>query len=248
MFDGTTALDCIINGDCLEVMKTIPDGTVDMILCDLPYGTTQCKWDSIIPFEPLWSQYLRVAKPNAAIVLFAAQPFTSALIMSQPKLFKYDWTWKKTGRPTGHLNAKKMPLRDKEDIAVFYRQHPTYNPQMSEGEPYKAKIPSGEHQSTYGVHGRHRNDNHGVRYPKQVLEFKNVPGPHVVHPTQKPVDLCRYLIRTYSNPGEVVLDNCIGSGTTAIAAMREGRRFIGIEREQKYAEIAMKRIQEESQR
>lgn len=231
----------IILGDCLEVMKDIPDKSVDMILCDLPYGTTACKWDSIIPFEPLWEQYERVIKDNGAIVLTAAQPFTSALVMSNLKLFKYDWVWKKP-KGTGHLNAKKQPMRDKEDILVFYKRQPTYNPQMVKGEPYQSKSGKSQYEG-YGKDKRMGNNNNGLRYPKQVIEF-GVVERNTVHPTQKLVALFEYLIKTYTNEGDIVLDNCVGSGTTAIAAHNTGRFFIGIEKEPKYVEIAQKRLEQ----
>ena len=241
-------LNEIIHGNCLEVMRQFPDKSIDMILCDLPYGTTACEWDAVIPFEPLWEQYERVIKDNGAIVLFGMQPFTSALVMSNPKLFKYDWCWKKP-RGTGHLNANKQPLRDKEDILVFYKKQPTYNPQYTRGEPYTSK--SGKNsrvfekgETTYGrfMKGREfANDNNGFRYPKQVLEF-GVVERNTLHPTQKPVALFEYLIKTYTNEGEIVLDNCIGSGTTAIAALNTGRFFIGIEKDKHYYEIAVERV------
>lgn len=234
-------LNKIILGDCLEVMKDIPDKSVDMILCDLPYGTTACKWDSIIPFEPLWEQYERVIKDNGAIVLTAAQPFTSALVMSNLKLFKYDWVWKKP-KGTGHLNAKKQPMRDKEDILVFYKRQPTYNPQMVKGEPYQSKSGKSQYEG-YGKDKRMGNNNNGLRYPKQVIEF-GVVERNTVHPTQKPVALFEYLIKTYTNEGDIVLDNCVGSGTTAIAAHNTGRFFIGIEKEPKYVEIARRRVEQ----
>jgi len=229
----------------LERMKEIPDGSVDMVMADLPYGTTACKWDTIIPFEPLWAAYRRVAKKNAAIVLTASQPFTSALVMSNVKDFKYDWTWRKP-KGTGHLNAKKMPMRDKEDIAVFYRDQCTYNPQYGEGTPYKNKAGK-DHSATtsitdsYGAYTNFRNDSDGKRYPKQVLDIPVVERGSV-HPTQKPVALMEYLIRTYTNPGELVLDNTMGSGTTGVACINAGRRFIGIERDEEYMKIAESRI------
>jgi DNA modification methylase len=237
-------------GDCLEVMATLPDASVDMILCDPPYGTTACKWDTVIPFEPLWEQLKRVLKPNGAAVFTAAQPFTSALVMSNPDWFKYDWCWRKP-KGTGHLNAKKQPMRDKEDVLVFYARQPTYNPQFGSGEPY-TKLKGGkktkvsEHgATTYGkfyTGAEFCNDNDGRRYPKQVLEF-GVVERGTVHPTQKPVALMEYLIRTYTNEGETVLDNCMGSGTTGVACANSGRRFIGIERERKYFDIACERIE-----
>ena len=236
----------IYNEDCLEGMKGIADGSVDMVLCDLPFGTTQCKWDTIIPFEPLWEQYKRVIKPNGAIVLTASQPFTSALVMSNPKMFKYDWCWKKP-KGTGHLNAKRQPMRDKEDICVFYASQCTYNPQMTSGKPYKNKAGKNPHthnsmSDCYGAYKDFRYDNNGKRYPKQVIEFGIVER-CTLHPTQKPVALYEYLIRTYTNPGELVLDNCMGSGTTAIACMNTGRNFIGFEMDKGYYDIACKRIE-----
>lgn len=241
----------LIQGDCLEKMKDIPDKSIDMILCDLPYGTTACKWDTVIPFEPLWEQYKRLIKDNGAIVLTASQPFTSALVMSNTRLFKYDWCWRKP-RGTGHLNAKKQPLRDKEDILVFYKNQPVYNPQYEKGEPYtalkggKASKVSDKGKTTYGkfMNGcEFRNDNDGFRYPKQVLEF-GVVERGTVHPTQKPVPLFEYLIRTYTNEGDTVLDNCMGSGTTGVACKNLNRNFIGIELDPEYFKIAEKRINE----
>jgi site-specific DNA-methyltransferase (adenine-specific) len=232
-----------LHGDCLELMRSLSDGSVDMVLCDLPYGTTQNKWDSVIPFAGLWEQYWRVCKPNAAIVLTAAQPFTSALVMSQVQYFKYDWTWKKP-KGTGHLNAKKMPMRDKEDILVFCRGTTPYNPQFGHGDPYKNK--AGKNPETgltdnYGSFGNHRDGSDGKRYPKQVLEM-GVVERGTVHPTQKPVALFEYLIRTYTNPGDLVLDNTAGSGTTAIAAENAGRKWICMERDPTYYESAVGRV------
>ena len=239
----------LLQGDCLELMKDIPDGSIDMILADLPYGTTACKWDTIIPFDLLWEQYERVIKDNGAIVLTAAQPFTSALVMSNPKLFKYDWTWRKP-RGTGHLNAKKQPMRDKEDILVFYKKQSTYNPQFSEGEPYTAMKGgkntrvSDKGDTTYGkfMNGAEfRNDNSGFRYPKQVIEF-GVVERGTLHPTQKPVALMEYLIKTYTNEGDTVLDNVMGSGTTGVACKNLNRKFIVMELDEDYFNIAKERI------
>ena len=227
-------------------MGSLPANSVDLILCDLPYGTTQNKWDAVIPFDRLWSQYKRLC--NGAVVLTAAQPFTSALVMSNPTAFKYDWVWRKP-KGTGHLNAKKQPMRDKEDILVFYSSQPTYNPQMTSGTPYKDKAGK-DHTKTssmtgsYGDYTNFRNDNEGLRYPKQVLEF-GVVERGTVHPTQKPVALMEYLIRTYTNPGDTVLDNCMGSGTAGVACVNTGRSFIGIEIEERYCEIAAKRLAQE---
>lgn len=228
-------------GDCLKLMRDVPSGSVDMILCDLPYGTTQNKWDSVIPFEPLWEQYWRICK--GAVVLTAAQPFTSALVMSQVQYFKYDWIWRKP-KGTGHLNAKKMPMRDKEDILVFYRDQSTYNPQFGSGEPYKnkaGKVKETGLSDNYGDFGTHREGSDGKRYPKQVIDFPVVER-GTIHPTQKPVALFEYLIRTYTNPGDVVMDNCLGSGTTAVAAENTGRRWIGIERDEGYFIKAWTRV------
>jgi len=238
----------LMQGDCLDKMRGIPAGSVDMVLTDPPYGTTDCKWDSVIPLGPMWDQLKRITKPDGAIVMTASQPFTSALVMSNPKLFKYDWCWRKN-RCTGFLNAKRQPLRNKEDILVFYQKQPTYNPQYSAGKPYKAtekrKTNRVSDPTVYGefVHGPDfRNDNDGRRHPKQVLEFEAVAS-GTVHPTQKPVALMEYLIRTYTNEGETVLDFAMGSGTTGVAAMNTGRRFIGIELDPEYFAIAEERIE-----
>ena len=225
-------------------MKDIPDGSVDMILCDLPYGTTACKWDTIIPFEPLWEQYERVIKDNGAIVLTASQPFTSILVSSNLKNFRYDITWDKS-QVTGFLNAKRMPLRSHEDILVFYKRLPTYNPQFTKGEPYSM---SRTHKTNnYGEQTSNKTKSDGRRYPTSILD---VPQVRVKggHPTQKPVALFEYLIKTYTNEGETVLDNCIGSGTTAVAALNTGRFFIGIEKEKEYVDIANKRIEEHQEK
>ena len=232
----------LFQGDCLDIMPLIPDKSVQIVLADLPYGTTQCKWDSIIDLDLLWEQYERIIKDNGAIVLTAAQPFTSALVMSNTKLFKYDWVWRKP-KGTGHLNAKKQPMRDKEDILVFYKKQCIYNPQMTEGEPYKEK--SGwkgtEGYEGYGVDKRTGNDNNGFRYPKQVQEF-GVVERGTLHPTEKPIELMKYLINTYTNEHDMVLDNTMGSGTTCLAAKELNRKFIGIEKEVKYYYLAVARV------
>ena len=219
-------------GDCLERMNEIPDGSVDMVLCDLPYGTTACKWDSVIPFAPLWAHYRRVCKRNAAIVLTASQPFTSALVMSNAEDFKYCWYWKK--RPVNFLNAKKQPMRNIEDILVF--RGGTYNPQgLIPCQKINRRSNSTE---TNGAHGL-ENISEFANYPAQVLEMTGERG---LHPTQKPVALMEYLIRTYTNEGETVLDNTMGSGTTGVACANTGRKFIGIERDENYFKIATERI------
>ena len=228
-------------GDCLELMKDIPNGSIDMILADLPYGTTKCKWDTIIPFEPLWEQYERVIKDNGAIVLFGSQPFTSALVMSNLKLFKYEWIWQKT-LATNFMLVKKQPAKKHENILVFYKKQPTYNPQMETGKPYKDK----PRKRTVGIHGNAETikkaiNNEGTRYPSSVQLFSNGNNGNV-HPTQKPVDLCEYLIKTYTNEGETVLDNTMGSGTTGVACVNANRSFIGMELDDKYFGIAKARI------
>jgi site-specific DNA-methyltransferase (adenine-specific) len=226
-------------GDCLELMREIPDGSVDMVLCDLPYGTTQNKWDSVIPFEPLWEQYWRVCKPNAAVVLTAAQPFTSALVMSQVGGFKYSFVWDKKNS-TGFLNAKKQPLRRTEDVLVFYRSQPTYNPEMRKG---KMRTKGGYNKfggsDNYGCFEDRKSTNDDY-YPTNVVEIANPRDG--LHPTQKPVALFEYLIRTYTNEGEHVLDNTAGSGTTAIAAENTGRRWTCIERDEDYYIKAVARV------
>lgn len=232
-------------GDCLQVMSLIPDGSVDMILCDLPYGTTRNKWDSVLPLDFLWAEYRRVCKPSAAIVLTATQPFTSQLVCSRQDWFRYDWTWRKP-QGTGHLNAMRQPMRDKEDILVFYRERATYNPQMTPGAPFRAKAGRDKAAATsqtpsYGAYTNERNDNLGFRYPRQVLEF-NMVQRDTVHPTQKPVDLMSYLVRTYTNPSDLILDNCMGSGTTGVACKNTGRRFIGIELDPQYFDGACRRL------
>lgn len=240
----------IHHGDCLEVMAGLPDASVDMILCDLPYGTTACNWDTVIPFEPLWAQYRRVAKRNAAIVLTATMPFTAALVMSNPAEFRYRWVWDKVNRITGFLDAKKRPLRVVEDVCVFYGAQPTYVPQKWQGEPYKAwhgpkaAKPAGSAVYQEQITSTLTDCSDGMRYPQDLLRIKadNRGAEGRVHPTQKPVALMEYLIRTYTQEGETVLDNCMGSGTTGVACANTGRRFIGIERDDKYFAIASERI------
>ena len=240
-------LNKIYHGDCLELMKDIPDKSIDMILCDLPYGTTRNKWDSIIPLEPLWEQYERIIKDRGMICLTASEPFASQLISSNYKLFKYDLIWDKK-LPTGFLNAKRRPLRRHEQILCFYKKLPTYNPQMTNGEPYDKGIVK-TFSSNYGKQTPVRAKNEtGERYPTSILEFSNANQKDKLHPTQKPVELFEYLIKTYTNEGDVVLDNCIGSGTTAIACINTNRFFIGIEKEKEYVDIANRRIEEHKRR
>ena len=228
----------LMNADCLQAMCVIPDGSVDMILCDLPYGTTQNKWDSVIPFEPLWREYWRVLKPNGAVVLTAQPPFDKVLGSSQVKFLKYEWIWEKY-QGTGHLNAKKQPMKCHENVLVFYREQCTYNPQMSEGKPYTQA--SGRASKNYGSQRQVVTENKGERYPRSVLKIAHDKDLKV-HPTQKPVALMEYLIRTYTDEGETVLDNCMGSGTTGVACKNTRRNFIGIERDPEYFRIASDRI------
>ena len=225
-------------GDCLEIMKDIPDKSIDMILCDLPYGTTKNKWDSIIDLTELWCGYERIIKDNGVIVLFSQMPFTAELVHSNLKLFRYEWIWQKDNG-TGFLNAKKMPLKIHENILVFYKKLPTYNPQMRTGfKPYKCK--QGRHSTNYGLYEQgHITESNGERYPIDIIEFKKDSG---LHPTQKPVALLEYLIKTYTNEGDIVLDNCMGSGSTGVASINTNRNFIGIELSEEYYNIAKERI------
>lgn len=235
-------------GDCLELMKQIPDGSVDMILCDLPYGTTACKWDTVIPFEPLWAQYRRIAKKNAAIVLTASQPFTTALIASNMREFAYCWVWDKKFA-ANFVQAKRMPLRVHEDVVVFCTsgKTPRYYPQMTPrdkpikvgGNKQSEAIPirQTEAAAAFSAAGK----TYDEKFPETIIEFNCREG-RGLHPTQKPVALMEYLIRTYTQEGETVLDNCMGSGTTGVACANTGRRFIGIELEPKYFDIALERI------
>jgi site-specific DNA-methyltransferase (adenine-specific) len=223
-------------------MHDIPDGSIDMILCDLPYGTTACSWDTIIPFEPLWSHYKRIIKPNGAIVLTASQPFTSKLVMSNLEWFKYEWIWEKYAI-SGHLNAKIMPLKKHENILVFCKGKTKYNPQMTKGIPYDVTYST--HSQNYGKQKDNvRTINNGTRYPVSIQKMKHESDK--LHPTQKPVALFEYLIRTYTNEGDTVLDNCAGSGTTAIACIKTDRNYILIEQEQKYIDVIHKRIDDET--
>ncbi|MCU5039323.1 site-specific DNA-methyltransferase [Bacillus cereus] len=236
-------LNKIHNMDCLEGMKLIEDKSIDMILCDLPYGTTNCSWDSIIPFELIWDQFKRIIKDNGAIVLTASQPFTSHLIMSNPKMFKYTWVWEKS-KATGFLNAKKRPLVAHEDICVFYKKQPTYNPQFTQGDPYnKGTRKQQTTDDVYNSFQRVEVKSEGKRYPRSVQYFKTAESEgKTIHKSQKPVALFEYLIKTYTNEGETVLDTCMGSGTTAIAAINTNRNFIGFEILEEYCTAANERI------
>lgn len=253
-------LNKIYNEDCLKGMKRIPDGSVDMVLCDLPYGTTQLKWDICLPFDKLWEQWLRVCKTNAAIVLFSSQPFTTDLINSNRKMFKHEIIWKKT-QPTGFYDAKKRPLRLHENILIFYQKQPTYNPQLvikKNAVGIGRRRGNSDSKKTDGNFvGKVGKENaetwfyeeKGLRYPTDVIEFSNWNGALFgdtsrckKHPTAKPVELCEYLIKTYTNEGDTVLDNCMGSGTTAVAAVNTGRNFIGFETDTEYCRIANERL------
>ena len=233
----------IVRGDCLNIMSEIEDGSIDMVLADVPYGTTACKWDSIIPLEPMWEQLKRVIKPNGAIVMTASQPFTSVLVNSNMQHFKYDWVWRKD-RGSNFLNAKRQPLRNHESVLVFYGKQPTYNRQFTEGKPSHSKGTAVGTKAIGNTTGDFVNVEADLtstkKNPKTVIEF-NVPHPPI-HPTQKPVALMEYLIKTYTNEGETVLDFTMGSGTTGVACKNLGRKFVGIELDKKYFEIAKNRI------
>ncbi len=255
----------VIQGDCLDVMKDIPDNSVDMVLCDLPYGTTQNKWDSIIPLDKLWRQYNRIVKPNGAIVLTSQGVFTAKLILSNEKYFKYKIVWVKS-KATNFLNAKKQPLRKHEDVCVFYKKQPDYNPQMSRGEAYDKGFRKDQLTGSYGDFKSNHVKSNGKRYPTDVIAYEEQSIDDYVyiktaesegtvyHPTQKPIELGRYLIKTFTKPGDVVLDNACGSGSFLISALLENRNFIGIEKNEDvmlhkvnvtdYIEVCVNRIEE----
>ena len=237
----------LYNGDCLELMKDIPDGSIDMILCDLPYGTTKCKWDTIIPLDLLWTQYNRIIKDNGAVVLFGAEPFTSTLVCSNIKNFKYNWIWKKD-KATGHLNAKKQPMRSTELISVFYKKQCLYNPQLSKKSPENIRPATTKRKNIDNYGSMDKESIRGIpidmSYPKDILEFRACFGDKGKsnHPTEKPVPLLEYLIKTYTNENDLVLDNCMGSGSTGVAAKKLHRKFIGMELDDTYFNIAKERI------
>lgn len=244
----------LLHGDCLELMKDIPDKSVDTIICDLPYevlnkNNKHAQWDKMLPLDALWEQYNRVIKDNGAIILFGQGMFTAQLMMSNPKMWRYNLIWQKGGRCSGFLNAKKMPLREHEDILVFYKSLPTYNPQNVKCEPHKRNHSRGKQEKEqtnrcYGNFGKAEDIITDEKYPKSILNFKR-PHPQI-HPTQKPVALLEYLIKTYTNEGDTVLDNCMGSGSCGVAAVNTNRKFIGIELDENYFNIAKKRIEEAS--
>jgi len=238
--DKYTAIAC---GDCLEIMPEL-EPPVDMILCDLPYGTTACSWDTVIPFEPLWKQYKRLIKDNGAIVLTASQPFTSALVMSNIEMFRYEWIWDKKN-PTNFASANKIPLKYHENIVVFYKKSVIYNPIKWKGNQNHGQGKSeGATRKTMGAKTMKRapDDFSGMKFPRSIIEFSKNSSQCGLHPTQKPVALFEYLIKTYTNEGDTVLDNCMGSGTTLVAAKQLNRKAIGIEIREKYCEIAVKRL------
>lgn len=253
-------IDHIYNMDCLEGMKEIPDGSVDCIICDLPYATLHkqnpnTKWDREIPMQPLWEQYRRVIKDNGAIVLFGQNKFSAHLIVAAEDIYRYSLVWDKM-RTTGFLNANRMPLRQHEDILVFYKKLPTYNPQMADGVPCHP-VGNGRHRIVNNCYGKFKPlktydkvkhvepTRPGLKFPTSIIRIAKEHESTVLHPTQKAVELLRYLIRTYTNPGDVILDNCMGSGTTAVAALREHRHFVGFELDKGFFDIALKRIEAE---
>jgi DNA modification methylase len=243
----------VLEGDCLKIMQDLPPKSIDMILCDLPYGTTQNHWDSIIPLNELWEQYLRIIKDTGVIALTSQGLFTGQLMLSNQKIFKYKITWVKS-KPTNFLNAKKQPLRKSEDICIFYKKQPYYNPQMSKGEPYNKGFRKDQLSGSYGDFKTVEVKSNGERYPADVIYFKTAEseGP-VYHPTQKPTELGRYFVKTFTREGELVLDNACGSGSFLVSAILEGRQFIGIEKNQEgylfkkkkvdYIEICNQRIE-----
>lgn len=234
----------LYHGDCLDLMSYLPDQSIDMILCDLPYGTTRNKWDSIIPTNLLFKSYNRIIKPNGVIVLTAQSLFTVDLIVANKQDYRYSLIWEKS-KAGGFLNAKRMPLQAHEDILVFYKKLPTYNPQMEAGKPYTKKAVTNGDGANYGKFDRVGTVavNEGTRYPRSVIKIPN-DNHGSLHPTQKPVALFEYMIKTYTNPGDLVLDNCAGSGTTGIACLNTDRRYILMEQEEKYCRIISKRIRQ----
>ena len=238
----------LLKGDCLELMKDIPSGSIDAIITDPPYGTTACKWDSVIPFDLMWEQLNRIIKPNGAIVLFGNEPFSSALRMSNIKNYKYDWIWEKP-KGTGHLNANKQPMRYTENISVFYKNQCAYNPQKTNGhKPANRNGKRKKETDLYGKYNEQISGGYTERHPKNIIQVNNVNSAHgILHPTQKPTELMEYIIKTYTNENEKVLDFTMGSGTTGVACVNLNRKFIGIEKDENYFKIAEKRISEEKQ-
>lgn len=232
-------IDKIYNEECISGMERIPDHTVDLIICDLPYGMTKNKWDTVIPLDKLWAQYKRILKQGGAVLLFAQPPFSAALGASNIQWFKYEWIWWKK-HPTGFLNAKTHPLKSHENILVFYKSPPTYNPQMIPGKPHWVSGRKAQGVRNYGNLENTMSYKSSFRYPTDILEYKR--DKDSFHPTQKPSELVRYLIKTYTNEGDLVLDNCMGSGTTAVACIQENRHFIGFELNEEYYIKSLERI------
>jgi site-specific DNA-methyltransferase (adenine-specific) len=231
----------LYHADCLEQMKSINNSSVDMVFCDLPYGTTQNAWDTVIPLDILWNHYNRIVKDNGAVVLTASQPFTSILISSNIKQFKFEWIWKKT-IGSGQLNIKRQPLKIHESVLIFYKKPPVYNEQKTIGKPYSiTRKDSSLKETNYGKQKTHDKVNDGFRHAQSIIEFSN-PRIRSGHPTEKPVSLCEYFIKIYSNEGDTVLDNCMGSGSTGEASIKLNRNFIGIEKELVYFDMAKKRL------
>ncbi len=246
--DVVTSEYSLLFGDCLERMKEIPDASVDLVLADPPYQSTACDWDSMIPFEPMWEQLKRIIKPNGAVVLFGAEPFSSLLRCSNIKDFKYDWVWEKS-KATGFLNSKRQPLRAHEIISVFYSKPPTYTPQMTEGVAYNKGVRKEQTQNdVYGSFDQVEVKSDGLRFPRSVQYFKTAESEGSFHKTQKPVALLEYLIKTYSNENETVLDFTAGSFSTGVACINTNRKFLGIEMEEKYFDIGVNRMQESAMR
>lgn len=237
----------LFQGDCLEIMSELPDNSIDAVVCDPPYGTTACKWDTVVPLEDMWEQLWRVSKPNTPIVLFATQPFTSNLIMSQIKYFKYTWVWDKFYK-TGFLNSKRQPLRKNEDLCIFYKKQCVYNPIMQTGFlPYKSskekiKKYNNNTDNYSNFEAQSTIETKGERYPDSIIQFKMKRSSRGLHPTQKPLELMEYLVKTYTNEGDRVLDFTMGSGTTGVACKNLRRKFIGIEKDEEYFKIAKERI------
>lgn len=235
--------ESLLCGDCLNLLPSVNDASIDLILCDLPYGTTQNKWDSIVPLEPLWKEYNRIIKSNGAIILTAQSPFDKILGVSNLSMLRYEWIWEKT-HPTGHLNAKRAPMKAHENVLVFYKSQPTYNPQKTNGHIRKTATKRKDNTETYGKQTFEQLPYDSTqRYPRSVLLFPSDKQRIKLHPTQKPLALMEYFINTYTNEGDTVLDNCMGSGTTGVACRSTNRNFIGIEKDVEYFKIAKARIE-----
>lgn len=240
---GDLPVTRLYHGDCLQLLPLLSEGSVDMVFADMPYGTTYAKWDRVLPMDTIWTELFRICKENAAMLFTSSQPFTSALVQSNPKMFSCEWIWDKVN-PTNFANAKKQPMKSHESVVVFSRKQPVYNPQKVPGKKNHSQGTSNtnNYSETRKIHGRVSDDTSGLKYPKSIQTFAKHSSQCGLHPTQKPVDMLRYFIRTYTNPNDVVLDFCMGSGSTGEAAVLEGRRFIGMEKDEKYFNIARDRI------